>query len=88
MALQTGGIRITYLLFLVCLLVCILRSHGENNGIRRKRDIRGDTAKLVGKGISPALRFLRALNAKTVLLADTAKVRQRNERIKVYAKLG
>ena len=56
--------------------------------VENKRDIRGDTAKLVGKGISPALRFLRALNAKTVLLADTAKVRQRNERMKVYAKLG
>ena len=70
MSLQIGGIRITFLLFIVYLVMCLGNlpyTDGESTNVRPKRDFIKETADVLGSLKSSVKKWLRARKAKKVL---------------------
>ena len=90
MFLQIGGIRITFLILIVCLVMCLgnLRcAVGERTNERRKRDLIKDTVDVIKSLKPPVMRWLRVCKAKKVLKKD-AMLKVSNDLFSVYNKLG
>ena len=92
MSLQIGEIRITFMSFIVCLVMCIhfgnLSCNGESHGVRRTRGVIKEAAELVRKVVKyPVMRWIRVRQARKVMLTD-AKLEHKGKRVTMYEKLG